>query len=100
LFEVFDHLFDLPAFGIISEDIESREMEIGGDKIAGLLSFFFYHHDGHFAEVLDETNKPGDLKGSLFSIEGNRDLSVGGAKGREGCYFSSFPIEEKNGIGS
>jgi hypothetical protein len=100
LFEVFNHLFDLPALGIISEDIESREMEIGGDKITGLLSFFFYHHDGNLAEVLDESNKPSDSKGLWFSIEGKRDLSVGGAKGREGCYFSSFPIEEENRIGS
>jgi hypothetical protein len=100
LFEVFDHLFDLPAFGIVSKDIESREMQIGGDKIAGFLSFFFYHHDGDFAEVLDEANKPSDLKRSVFSIEGKRDLSVGRAKGREGRYFSSFPIEEENGIGS
>jgi hypothetical protein len=100
LFKVFDHLFDLPAFGIVSEDIESREMEIGGDKITGLLSFFFYHHDRHFAEVLDEAKKPSDLKSSLFSIEGKRDLSVGRAKGREGCYLSAFPIEKQNGIGS
>jgi hypothetical protein len=68
LFEVFDHLFDLPAFGIISKDIESREMEIGGDKITGLLSFFFYDHDRDFAEVLDEANKPSDPKSSLFPI--------------------------------
>jgi hypothetical protein len=100
LFEVFDHLFDLPAFGIISQDIESREMQIGGDKITGLLSFFFYHHNGDLAEVLDEANKPSNPKSLWFSIEGNRDLSVGGAKGREGRYFSSFLIEEENGIGS
>jgi hypothetical protein len=100
LFEVFDHLFDLPAFGIISEDIESREMEIGGDKITGLLSFFFYHHDGDFAEVLDEANKPSDLKSSVLSIEGKRELLVGRTKGREGRHLGSFPIEKENGIGS
>jgi hypothetical protein len=99
LFEVFDHLFDLPAFGIISEDIESREMEIGGDKITGLLSFFFHDHDRDLAEVLDEANKPSDLKSLLFSIEGDRDLSVGRTKGREGCYFRSFPIEKEDSIG-
>jgi hypothetical protein len=100
LFKVFDHLFDLPAFGIISEDIESREMEIGGDKITRLLSFFFYHHDGDFAEVLDEANKPSDPKSSVLSIEGERDLSVGRTKGREGRDLGSFPIEKENGIGS
>jgi hypothetical protein len=100
LFEVFDHLFDLPAFGIISEDIQSREMEIGGDKITGLLSFFFHDHDRDLVEVLDEANKPGDLKSLLFSIEGNRDLLVGRAKGREGRHLGSFPTDEQNGIGS
>ncbi len=100
MFEVFDHLFDLPAFGIISEDIESREMEIRGDKITGLLSFFFYDRDPDFTEVLDEANKPSDLKSSLFSIEGERGLSVGRTKSREGRHLSSFPIEKENGIGS
>jgi hypothetical protein len=99
LFEVFDHLFDLPAFGIIPEDIESRKMEIGGDKITGLLSFFFYDHDRDFAEVLDEANKPSDLKSSLFPVEGERDPSVGRAKGREGRHLGSFSIEKDNGIG-
>jgi hypothetical protein len=100
LFEVFDHLFDLPAFGIISEDIGSREMEIGGDEITGLLSFLFHDHDRDLAEVLDEANKPSDLKGSVFSIEGNRDLSVGRTKARESGYLGSFSIDEDNGIGS
>jgi hypothetical protein len=100
LFEVLDHLFDLPAFSIISEDIESREMEIGRNQITRLLSFFFYHHNGDFAEVLDEANKPSNLKSSVLSIEGKRDLSIGRAKGRESRYFSSFSIEEENGIGS
>lgn len=74
-------------------------MEIGGDKITGLLSFLFHHHDSDFAEVLDEANKPSNLKSSLLSIEGKRDLSVGRAKGRESRYFSSFPIDEENRIG-
>lgn len=75
-------------------------MEIRADKIAGFLSFLFHYHDRDFAEVLDEANKPSDLKGPLLSIEEKRDLSVGRSKGREGCYFSSLPIDEDNGIGS
>jgi hypothetical protein len=100
LFEILDHLFDLPSFGIVSEDIESREMEIGGDKVTGLLSFLFHDHDRDLAKVLDEANKPSDLKSLLFSIEGARDFSVSGAEGRESRYFSSFPTDEDNGIGS
>ena len=75
-------------------------MEIGGDKITGLLSFLFYDHDGDFAEVLDESNKPSDLKSSAFSIEAKRDLSVGRTKGREGRHLGSFSIEKENGVGS
>ena len=74
-------------------------MEIAGDKVTGFLSFLFHHHDGDFAEVLDEANKPSDLKSSLLSIEGKRDLSVGRAKGREGRHLGSFPIDEENSIG-
>jgi hypothetical protein len=74
-------------------------MEIGGNQITRLLSFFFYDHDGDFAEVLDEANKPSDLKSSVFSIEGKRDFSVGRVKGRESRYFSSFPFDEENSIG-
>jgi hypothetical protein len=74
-------------------------MEIRTDEITGFLSFFFYENDRDFAEVLDEANEPSDLKSSLLSIEGKRDLSVGRAKGRESCYFGLFPIDEENGIG-
>jgi hypothetical protein len=100
LFEVFDHLFDLPAFRIISKDIERREMEIGRDKITGFLSLLFHDHDRNLAEVLDEADKPSDLKSLLFSIEGDRDLSVGRTKGGESGYFSPLPIDEDNGIRS
>ena len=75
-------------------------MEIGGDKITGLLSFFSHDHDGDLAEFLDEANKSSDLKSSVLSIEGKRDLSVGRAKGQESRYFRSFPIDEDDGIGS
>jgi hypothetical protein len=98
LFEVLDHLFDLPALGVIVEDIQGGKMEIGGDQITRFLSFFLYHHDGDFAEVLDEANKPSDLKSSVLSVEGKGDLLVGRAKGREGCHLGSFPIDEENGI--
>jgi hypothetical protein len=74
-------------------------MEIGGDKITGLLSFFSHDHDGDLAEFLDEANKSSDLKSSVLSVEGKRDLSVGRMKGREGRHLGSFPVDEDNGIG-
>ena len=74
-------------------------MEIRADKITGFLSFLFHDHDRDFAEVLDEANKSSDLQGSVLSVEGEGDLSVGRAKGREGRHLGSFSIDEKNGIG-
>lgn len=74
-------------------------MEIGGDKITGLLSFFSHDHDGDLAEFLDEANKSSDLKSPVLSVEGKRDLSVGRMKGREGRHLGSFPVDEDNGIG-
>jgi hypothetical protein len=74
-------------------------MEIGGNQITRLLSFFFYDHNSDFAKVLEEANKPSDLKSSLLSVEGKRNSSVGRVKGRESRYFSSFPFDEDNSIG-
>ena len=76
LFEVFDHLFNLPAFGVIFNDIQGREMEIGGNKIGVLLSFFFHDHYRYFAQTLDDPNKSGDLEGFVFAIDEGRDLSI------------------------
>jgi hypothetical protein len=75
-------------------------MEIRADKITGFLSFLFHDHNRDLAEVLDEANKSSDLKSSVLSIEGKRDLSVGRAKGREGCHLGSFSIDKENGIRS
>ena len=74
-------------------------MEIGGDKITRLLSFFFHDHNRDLTEVLEEANKSSDLKSSVLSVEGKRDLSVGRMKGREGRHLGSFPVDEDNGIG-
>ena len=74
-------------------------MEIGADKITRFLSFLFHDHDRNSAEVLDEANKSSDLQRSMLSVEGERDLSVGRARGGEGSDLGSFPIDEDNGIG-
>lgn len=57
LLKVFDHLFDLPAFGVIFDDIQGGKKEIRGDKITGLLSFLFYCYHSHFAQALDRSGQ-------------------------------------------
>lgn len=52
LFEVFDHLFDLPAFGVVLDDIDGRSMNIRTDQVNGFLTFLFHHDDRHFPQVL------------------------------------------------
>ena len=51
-------------------------MEIRGNKIGGLLSFFFHDHYCYFAQTLDDANKSGDLEGFVFAIDEARDLSI------------------------
>jgi hypothetical protein len=74
-------------------------MEIRANKMARFLSFLFHNHDRDFAEVLNEANKASDLQSSAFSIEVQRDLSVGRAKSGQGGHLSSFAIDEDNSIG-
>ena len=64
LFEVFDHLLDLPSPGIILNHIDGRQMEIGTDQINGFLPFFFHHHNSDLSHLLDLSDEPGD--GSLL----------------------------------
>ena len=40
LFEVFDHLLDLPPLGVVLDHIDGRQMKIGTDQIDGFLTFF------------------------------------------------------------
>jgi len=81
LFEVFDHLFNLPALGIILDDIQGGEMKIRRNKIRGLLSFLFHHHHSHFAQALDGPDKSGDLKDFVFTVQEKGDLSIGRSDG-------------------
>jgi hypothetical protein len=73
-------------------------MEIRADKITRFLSSLFHDHDRDFAEVLNKANKSSDLQGPMFPVEGERDLSVGRAKGGESGHLGSFPIDEDNRI--
>jgi hypothetical protein len=74
-------------------------MQIRANKITRLLSFLFYDHDRDFAEVLNEANKASDLERSVFSVKGERNLSVGRTKGGKSGHLGSFPLDEENRIG-
>ncbi len=76
LFEVFDHLLDLPPLGVVPHHIDRRQMKIGTDQIDGFLTFFFHDHDSDFPEVLDLPDEPGDVELFGFSIDENRDLPI------------------------
>ena len=51
-------------------------MKIRGNEITGLLAFLFHHDDSHFTETLDDPNKSGDLKGFVFTVQQEGDLSI------------------------
>src|SRR4030043_2349059 len=99
LLEVFDHLFDLPPFGVVFDDIDGSQMNIRTDKVSGFLTFFFHYHDSHFPQSLNVSNKPGDAQCFGFSIHEQRDLSIGRTQIQKACHVGFFPIHPENRIG-
>jgi len=86
------HLFNLPALSIIFDDIYGREMKIRRNKIRGLLSFFFHHDHGHFAQPFDGPNKSGDPKVFVLAIYEKRDLPISRIDGGKGSDLGFFTI--------
>jgi len=68
LFEVFDHLLDLPSLGVELDDIDCGKTNIGTDQVADLFSLLFDDYHGHLAQVFDGSNKPGNLQGLVPAI--------------------------------
>ena len=99
LLEVFDHLFDLPPFGVVFDDIDGSQMNIRTDKVSGFLTFFFHHHDGHFPQGLNVSNKPGDAECFGFSIHEQGNLSIGRTQIQKTFHVGFFPIHPENRIG-
>ena len=96
LLEVFDHLFDLPAFGVVLDDIDGRQMNIRTDKVNGFLTFLFYHHDGHFPQVLNVSNKLGDVECFGFSIHEKGNFSIGRNEIQKTCHVRFFSVNPEN----
>lgn len=74
-------------------------MNIRTDQVDGFFTFFFHHHDGHFPQALEVSNKPGDLEGFGLSIYKKGDLSIGRNQIQKACDAGLFPIPPENRIG-
>ena len=99
LFKVFDHLFDLPPLGVISDHIDRGQMKIGTDQIDGFLTSFLHDYNRDFPEVLDLPGEPGDLELFGFSIDENRDLPVRRGERQQSCHFCLLPMNPEVRIG-
>ncbi len=98
LFEVFDHLFDLPSFGIILDHIDGGEVEMGRDQIDGFLTFLFYPYHGHLTYSLDLPDHLSHLKGSILPVQMEGDLPIKRLT-QETLEFSLFPLYPEDRIG-
>ena len=99
LFEVFDHLFNLPTLGVIFDDIDGRQMNIRTNQINGFFAFFFHNHDGYFSEVLDLPNKLGKVECFSFPIHEKGNFPIGRSECQQGCDLRFFPMHPENRIG-
>lgn len=77
LLEVLDHLFDLPAFRIILDHLDSRQAGIRADQIADLGSFLFDDDQSDFTDSLDGANELGNLEGFVLAVQTKRHLPIG-----------------------
>ena len=74
-------------------------MKIRRNKIRGLLSFFFHHDHGHFAQPFDGPDKSGNLKGFVLTIQEKGDLSISRIEGGKGSHLGFFTIHPEDGRG-
>ena len=99
LFDIFDHLFDLPALGVVPHYVDGRQMEMGTDQIDRFLTLFLHDHDSDFPEIFDLTDDPGDPELFCFSIEKNRDLPIRRSDREQGRDLCLVPVNPEDRIG-
>jgi len=100
LFEVFDHLLDLPSLRVILDHIDGRQIKIRTDQINGFLPLLFYDDHCHFSQILDVPNELGNLESLGFPIHEKGNLSIGRSEGQQGRHLRLFPMHPKDGSGS
>src|SRR4030042_1245370 len=74
-------------------------MSIRANKVNGFFTFFFHHHDGHFPQTLNVSNKPGDAECFVFSIYEKGDRSEGRNEIQKAFHVRLLPMHPENGIG-
>ena len=69
LFEVLDHLFDLPAFRIVLDDVDGRQVDNRTDQVTDFAPFLFDDDQGHFTDALDGADELGDFESLILAIQ-------------------------------
>lgn len=82
LFEVFNHLFDLPTFGIILDYLDRREIKIGREQISEFI-LLLLSNQHHFAYPLNLPNPLSYLKSSILSVPPEADTGLAEQIGRD-----------------
>jgi hypothetical protein len=98
LFEIFDHLLNLPTLGIILEYINCREIKISGDKIDRLLPFLSDYNHSNLAKTIDLSNKLSKPEFSGLSIERNGDFPIR-ILVYKGSELGSFSLNPEDRVG-
>jgi hypothetical protein len=99
LFEVFDHLLNLPPLCVIFDHVDGRQMKVRTDQINGFLSLLFDDHNRHFSQILNLSDEPGDLESLGFPVHQKGNLPIGRSEGQQGGHFRFLPINPKVRIG-
>jgi len=98
LFEIFDHLLNLPTLGIILEHINCREIKISRDKIDRPLPFLSDYNHSNLAKPIDFSNKLSKPEVSGLSIERNGELPIR-ILVYKGTEFCPFPFNPEDRVG-
>jgi len=61
LFEVLDHLFDLPAVGVELYDLQSRQKKVGGNQVADFFPFLLDDNHSNRPDPFYDGDKLGYL---------------------------------------
>lgn len=99
LLEVLDHLFDLPTFRIVLDDVDSRQVDIRTDQIADSAPFLFDDDQGHFTDALDGADELGDFESLILAVQTHAHLSVGRGVRLHLSYLCASALEKDHGVG-
>ena len=99
LFEVFDHLLDLPSLRIILNHPGGGQMEVRTNQINGFLPLLSYDHHSNLSHFLNFANEPTNGKSFGLPINEQRGVSIGGTQRDQRGHFHLFPMNPEDGVG-